>query len=148
MKTSMRTIELAREAWADRLNEFTAIHEYWLVSVEVLGELGAQPEISNLPLLGVSIDRLDHDDVVVISVARSVSHHLTHVIEAVTRIFLQKTDDGADAALELESADGTKTILRFRASALPETVDGIATRPALGPSGLPERPGDIAGPTR
>lgn len=47
------------------------------------------------------------------------------MIEAVTRIFLQRTGDGADAALELESADGTKTILRFRASALPETVDGI-----------------------
>ena len=31
-----------------------------------------------------------------------------------------------DRPLQVESADGTKTILRFRVTALPETVDGIA----------------------
>jgi hypothetical protein len=51
------------------------------------------------------------------------------MIEGVTRIFLLQTDDGADSALELESADGTRTILRFRASARPETVDGIVGAP-------------------
>ena len=125
----MRTIEIPHEAWAARLNEFTAVHEGWLVSVDVLGELGAQTEINNLPLLGVSAVHVDHDGTIAISVARSASEHLTHMIEAVTRIYLQRTDDGADAAMELESADGTKTILRFRTSALPETVDGIVPSP-------------------
>ena len=37
---------------------------------------------------------------------------------------IERADDGADAALEIESVHGTRTILRFRVAALPETVDG------------------------
>lgn len=125
----MRTLEIPREAWVNRLNEFTIIHEGWLVSLDVLGpEIGAQPEVDNLPLLGVSADRVNHDGTVAVSVSRSATEHFTHVIHAVTRIYIERTDDGADAALQIESADGSTTILRFRAAALPETVDGIAQR--------------------
>ncbi len=125
----MQTVEIAREDWADWLNEFTAIHDGWLVSLDILApDLGAEPEITNLPLLGVSADSLNHDGSIAVSVARSRSEHLTHTIEAVRRLWIERTDEGADAALEAESADGTKTILRFRAAVLPETVDGIATR--------------------
>jgi len=87
----MQTIEIPREDWGHRLNEFTTTHEGWLITIAV-------------------------------SVARSRSEHFTHIIEGVTRIYLEPTDDGADAALQIESADGTKAILRFRATALPETV--------------------------
>jgi hypothetical protein len=123
---TMQTIEIPREDWGRRLNEFTTIHEGWLVSLDIMGaELGVQPEIVNLPLLGVSADRVNHDGTIAVSVARSRSEHFTHIIENVTRIYLERTDDGADAALQVESADGTKALLRFRATALPETVDGI-----------------------
>jgi len=38
----MQTVEIPREAWAQTLNEFTAIHEGWLVSLDVLGaDIGA-----------------------------------------------------------------------------------------------------------
>jgi hypothetical protein len=124
----MTTVEIPREAWVHRLNEFTTIHEGWLVSLDILGaELGIQPEIVNLPLLGVSPDRVNHDGTVAVPVARSQSDHFTHIVEAVTRIYVERTDDGADAALQIESVDGTRAILRFRAAALPETVDGIVT---------------------
>lgn len=122
----MQTVEIAREAWAQRLNEFAAIHAGWLVSLDVLSpEIGAQPEIRNLPLIGVSSDLIDHDGTIAVFVARSASEHLTHVVHAVRRIYVERTDDGADAALQMESADGSRTILRFRAAVLPETVDGV-----------------------
>ena len=122
----MQTVEIPHEAWVRWLNEFTNIHEGWLVSLDILSaELGAQPEIDNLPLLGVSADRIDHDGTIAVSVARSASQHFTHIIEAVARISVERTDDGADVALQIESTDGTRTILRFRAAALPETVDRI-----------------------
>jgi hypothetical protein len=125
----METVEILREDWSRRLNEFTAIHEGWLVSLDILGaEFGAQPAIDNLPLVGVSADRVNLDGTIVLSVALSRGDHFTHVIEAVTHIYLERTDDGADAALQIESADGTKAILRFRATALPETVDGVVAR--------------------
>ena len=122
----MQTIEIARADWAARLNEFTAVHEGWLVSIDVLSaDLGAQPQIDNLPLLGVSADRIDHDGSVAVSVARPNGAHFTHVIHEVQRIYFEQTNDGAEAGLQIESGDGTKTIVRFRVVALPETVDGF-----------------------
>jgi hypothetical protein len=123
----MRTFEILRTAWVERLNEFTAVHDGWLVSVDVLSpEIGAQRQIDNLPLLGISADRIDHDGSVAISVAKPGSGHLTHIIRDVTRVYVEQTDTGADAALQIESGDGTRTIVRFRVAALPETVDGVA----------------------
>ena len=125
----MQTFEIPRKAWAERLNEFTAVHDGWLVSIDVLSpEMGAQRQVDKLPLLGISADRVDHDGTVAVSVAQSGAGHLTHVIHDVTRICLEQTADGADAALEIESADGTKTIVRFWVAALPETVDGVVRR--------------------
>ena len=125
----MQTVEVPREAWARTLNEFTAIHEGWLMSLEVLSPIiGAHPEISNLPLLGVSADRVDHDDAITISAARGAADYTTHTIRAATRVYIERREDGADVALQIESADGTKTILRFRATALPETLDGVVRR--------------------
>lgn len=122
----MQVVEIPREAWVRRLNEFTIIHQGWLVSLHVSdAEPGAQPDIDNLPLLGVSADHIDHNGTIAVSVARSASEHFTHIVEAVRRIYIERTNDGADAALQIESADGTRAILRFRATALPETVDGV-----------------------
>lgn len=122
----MRTVKIPREAWAQTLKEFTAIHEGWLVSLDILGpEIGAQLEINNLPLRAVSADLGDD---IVISAVPSVGEHITHTIHAATHVHIERREDGADVALQIESADGTKTILRFRAAALPETVDGVVRR--------------------
>ena len=75
---------------------------------------------------GSPIDHFLGETAIVISAARSASDHVTHVIAAVRRIFLRQTDDGADAALEIQSRDGATTVLKLRVAALPETVDGIA----------------------
>jgi hypothetical protein len=37
-----------------------------------------------------------------------------------------QTDDGAERALEVETADGGFIRLAFRATALPEQLDGVA----------------------
>lgn len=115
----MRTIELPRATWVDRLNAFTIAHEGWIVSLEVFGpEIGAQPEIVNLPLIGVSADRVDHDGTIAVSVAQSGMGHLTHIIHDVTHIYVEHTDDGGTAVLLVESADGTRTIIQLRATPL------------------------------
>jgi hypothetical protein len=126
----MQTIEIPREAWAARLEEFTAAHRGWLTSVDVLDPaLGAQPEIDKLPLIGVAAEQAHGGPVSIrISAGRSPVEYITHAIEAPSRIYVERREDGAELALEIESADGTKTILRFRVAALPETVDGIPRR--------------------
>ena len=114
----MRIIEIPRETWIDQLNAFTIAHDGWLASVDVFGgETGAQPEIVNMPLLGVSADRIDHDGTIAVSVARSAVEHFTHIVHGVTRIFFEQIDDGSTAALLVESADGTRTVMQLRAPA-------------------------------
>jgi hypothetical protein len=126
----MRTIEIPRDAWVEQLHAFTQAHQQWLVSLDVSTAEKTQTEIRNLPLLGVSVDRVGGDITIVVS-AGSARAHVTHAIAAVVRIALRTTDEGADAALEIESRDATTT-LRLRTAVLPETVDGIARVPPVG----------------
>ena len=122
----MPTFQIPRSEWPRQLNEFTAIHEGWLLSLEVLDpEIGAQPEFENLPLLGISADRASDLGAISVTVSRPSGEHFTHLMNGVERIWIDQTEDGADAALEIES-DRTRTILRFRSAVRPETVDGIA----------------------
>jgi hypothetical protein len=126
----MRTFQVPREAWVEELNRFTIMHEGWLATLEVFGqEIGAQREIANLPLLGVSADRVDQDGTIVISVARSAVEHLTHIIEGVAHIYVEQPNDGATAALQVESVDGTKTLLQLRAPGSPNPEAPVVDPP-------------------
>jgi uncharacterized protein DUF5335 len=125
----MRTVEIPREAWTKRLNEFSAAHEGWLVSLDVLDStIGAQREVDDLPLLGVTAEHGGSDAAITVSAGRSAAEHVTHTIHAPTRVEIERREDGADVALQIESADGARSILRFRVAALPETVDGVTQR--------------------
>ena len=124
----MQTVEIRRERWSQALSEFSAIHEGWLISVDVLAPaLGAQPEVHDLPLVGVVLEPRNGGSIT-IAAARSGVSQITHMVQSPARIWIERTDDGADVALQIESADGTKTIVRFKTPALPETVDGVPRR--------------------
>jgi len=125
----MRTTEIPRADWSRVLAEFSAAHDGWLVSLDILSpDIGAQPDIIDLPLVGVTFENI-RDGTVTISAGRSAMAEITHAIQAPSHIWIERTDAGADAALATESADGAKTILRLRTAALPETVDGINPGP-------------------
>ena len=122
----MHTVEIPHEGWSKSLNEFSLMHEGWLISVDVLASaIGAQPEIHELPLVGVVAEAPEKGGTITISAASSSVDQITHTIHSPTRVWLERTEEGADAALAIESAPGTTTILRFRTPALPETVDGV-----------------------
>ena len=121
----MPALEIHRDAWSSRLTEFTRVHAGWLVSMDLATAAGTRRAIHHLPLAGLSVDRDVHGETaVVVSAGRSTNDHVTHVVAAVRRIYLRKTNDGAEAGLEIQSRDGL-TILELRVPALPETVDGI-----------------------
>jgi hypothetical protein len=137
----MRTTEIPRADWSRVLAEFNATHDGWLVSLDILSpDLGAQPDIIDLPLVGVTFEDL-HAGTLTISAGRSAVPEITHTIQAPNHLWVERTDAGADAALAIESADGATSILRLRTAALPETVDGIAPGPH-------RNPGSHAGPAR
>ena len=74
---------------------------------------GRPREFNQIPLLGITAEP---NGPIIISVVAAGGEHLTHIIQSPTRVLLDKTDRGANAAMEIESADGTKTVLRFRST--------------------------------
>jgi hypothetical protein len=126
---SVRTIEIPRGEWSDTLDEFSRMHEGWLVSLDITTapSIGAQPEFRQMPLVGITAEAIDGGTIAIV-VAEPKGDHVTHMIHSPTRVFVEQTNAGAHAALEIDSADGMKAVLRFRTTALPETVDGVAPR--------------------
>lgn len=122
----MRTVVIPRADWRVKLDEFSSVHEGWRVSLDLLTpELGAQPEVADLPLRGVTAEVGARDSTITIAAGWKDSEQITHTIHDPMRVQLEQNDQGADVALEVESADHAKAILRFMSPALPETVDGV-----------------------
>ena len=123
----MTTQEIPRPEWNNFFDSFSRQHEGGLATLEVLGtEIGAQEEAHELPLEGVSIGSgINEPETIAISIGRTPDDHISHTITKPEHVWLEQTDEGADAALEIESADATKTLLRFRSPVPPEYVDGV-----------------------
>ena len=123
----MATREIPRENWNSFFDTFSRQHEGWLATLEVLGrDLGAQEEAHELPLEGVSISSGTNEaETIAISIGKTPENHISHTVLKPTHVWIEQTQDGADAALEIESEDDSKTLLRFRSSVPPELVDGV-----------------------
>ena len=123
----MSTQEIPREQWNNFFDSFSRQHEGWLATLELLTtDLGAQKEANELAFEGISLNSGNAaPQAIVINLARSSTDHVTHVVDHPRHVWLQRTDEGADASLEIESDDDAKTLLRFRAPMRPEFVDGI-----------------------
>ena len=122
----MSTQEIGRDEWSAFFNGFSLRHQGWLVTVEVFGfDIGAQVEARELPLQGITAElKRSGEDVISIIVGNMSEGHVTHRIVAPTRVMLKRTEEGADEAVEIESAERT-TLVRFRSAVPPEMVDGI-----------------------
>jgi hypothetical protein len=123
----MPTQEIPREEWTRFLDTFSRQHEGWLITLEVLAaDIGAQKEASNLPLEGITATSTDDESQsIAINLGKTPEDHVTHTITEPTRIWLGQTSEGANAALEIESADEVKTLLRFRSALPADMVDGV-----------------------
>ena len=123
----MPTREIPRENWNSFFDTFSRQHEGWLATLEVLGrDFGAQEEAHELPLEGVSISSGTNEaETIAISIGKTPESHISHTVLKPTHVWIEQTQDGADAALEIESEDDSKTLLRFRSSVPPELVDGV-----------------------
>ena len=90
-----------------------------------------QVEERELALEGI-VDEWDEiqGNEILIMVGAKPDDHITHSISRPTEVSLEQTDEGADAALAIKSADGTTALLRFRSPMLPETADALVTQPS------------------
>jgi hypothetical protein len=123
----MNTQEIPRDEWSSFFDVFSKQHEGWLASLEVSGRdnvTQAKPRESPFEAISLT-STADKSKAIAIELGKSGEDHVKHAVIEPRHVRLMKTAEGANAALEIESADQTKTVLRFRSPVLPEFVDGI-----------------------
>lgn len=123
----MPTQEIPRDEWTTFFDRFSRQHEGWLATLEVLAtDIGAQQEALDLPLGGISAtSKGGAPHTIAISLGKTPQDHVTRTIAKPTHVWLEQTSQGANAALEIESADQVKTLLSFRSALPAEMVDGV-----------------------
>ena len=110
----MLTRQIPREQWVRFFDDFSKQHEGWIATLEVLGsDLGSQEEANRLPLVGISADLKDRANRIEIMVGGRFDAHLTRIINAPKRVWFKPPDEEPHEAVEIESEDGTRTLLRF-----------------------------------
>jgi hypothetical protein len=86
----MRTVEVPQKDWARTLNEFSARHQGWLVSLDVIGPtLGVQPQIRG----GVTAESGLRGSAITISAARFDGEQITHLIPSAARVRIERTNE-------------------------------------------------------
>ena len=120
------TTEIPAAEWSEFFQSFSRQHDQALVGVEVLSpEVGAQVEGRELRFRGISTEPTRQPSRLFVSLETTKGDHVTHAVTTPTHIWLEQTPSGSDLALEIESADHSKTLLRFRAIELPESFSGV-----------------------
>ena len=109
----MDTAEIPRDRWTRFFDDFSALHAGWIVRLEVIGPtLGAQEEVSSLPLVGLAADVKGRTRVEVI-VGGTPGAHMTRIIESPRRVWVRPPETIGRDVIDIESDDWTVTLLHF-----------------------------------
>jgi hypothetical protein len=117
------TRDVRPDEWIPFLAEFTRENRGAHARLEFVGantDLGYQVETENRPFDGVSVDNKDGERNVWIAFGSSTADHLTHGAHGATAIRTVSATGTSGAILEVETADGVKTILILSS---PETYE-------------------------
>jgi hypothetical protein len=127
----MRTREVPRNEWASFCEQFSRIHHHKPVNMTTTErELGVQPNARDLPLIGITTEQsAGGGRQIGVMLGEATGAHLAHTIERPSHLRVAEWNDDYSAALQIESEDGSVTLLQVgpEAEVLPPGVilDGI-----------------------
>lgn len=127
----MSVHDVPRSRWADVLEQFSRGHRGWLVSLVTVrpgAELASCTDWH--PLESVTVARTGGRTT---AIRVKLQGGPTVCVRAPRTLGVDRRDDGAERALEIDAAEGEFVRIVFRATALPEEVDGIAPAELLEP---------------
>jgi hypothetical protein len=111
-----KTREIPKSQWQEFFSGFSDEHDAEPVDVQVVGsDVGAQIEGQELHLRGISRTGKEESSDLALLLESVDGRHLTHMIEKPVHVWLQKTPESTDKTLEIESADGTRTLVSLGA---------------------------------
>jgi hypothetical protein len=111
-----QTQEIFQDQWIPFLAEFTRENRGAHARLTIIGaeaDVGAQVETENRPFDGVSADVKDRERTVWITFGTSAEDHMTHGVHGATAIRTLPPAGGSGPVLEVESADGAKTLVEL-----------------------------------
>lgn len=109
----MRTQEIPRHEWRPFLEAFSVRNRHRLATVRVLrDQLGAQVEVRDRPFQALFFEA--RDDAMTMVMGADADAPMEHPVRVPQRLWLEFGETGTEAALQIESGDGTRTILEFR----------------------------------
>jgi hypothetical protein len=116
----MTVRDVPRGEWPAFLEGFSREHRAWIGTIH--GLVGGAP-ITHIP--AVALKSVTLDSGVSGSILRIMFVNGISLCAAQPSVLRVETEDGAERALEVETADGGFIRLAFRATALPEELDGV-----------------------
>ncbi|NIP71846.1 MAG: hypothetical protein GWO16_01880 [Gammaproteobacteria bacterium] len=125
--------EIPRREWPVFCDGFTRQHHGWRVSLELAdtAELeraggGVVHRLAHdLTFQGITEER-DQGEAALSITVRDGARHVTHWVRVPAHLFSEIEPNGAHRGLRIDAAGGESVLIRFRAPARPETLDGIA----------------------
>jgi hypothetical protein len=107
-------LEITKDRWVDFFDTLSRRRYEWRTKVEVLhADMGDQILSDGLPLNGITAELDDDRTTIDISVGESPASHQTHNIENPTKVAFLPAADGHGDVIDIEEADGTKTLITF-----------------------------------
>jgi hypothetical protein len=110
-----------RSEWRSFLHAFSRSHRAWLATIHGFVGEATVTHIPSVALKSVTLDDTRSDSVVRITFINGIS-----LCAARPCVLCVQSDNGAERALEIETAEGGFIRLAFRATVLPEQLDGVA----------------------
>ena len=118
-------VEIPPEEWGSFFNGFSRQHEGWLVTLKVTEPNGETSGARNYRLKSIRSDHREQDHAIYLTLARNDGWQVASQIRDPARVVFHRDLKGAHEGLDIKSADGTLTSIRFRVTAQPETLDGV-----------------------
>ena len=113
---STETLEIRKDKWREYFEDLGRIYGGWAVTLELLlGELGDQRRIDNLPLRGLSYETKGSQagDILVETGDLNLPSEVHH-IHRPTAVRASAIQPGAEIDLEIESEEGETSVIRIR----------------------------------
>ncbi|MFC6673068.1 hypothetical protein [Marinobacterium aestuariivivens] len=123
----MADIAIAEAEWQSFCEQFTRQHHGWRVRLHQAGTGAADPKAlftGEQPLQEVREGTNGNRAEIIVTVGEG-RNETSFLIEDAIGLYALRIDD-AHRGLRIDSGDGTRTLLEFRAAAAPEALDGLA----------------------
>lgn len=110
----MRNRLVPKSEWFQFFGDFSRRHQGRPTTVHVLSpRIGSQVEARNMPLKGI-VSRAGTEGAISIHLGSAPPRsNIEHEIDEPRQVWLELSEEGIEEALEVESEDGTKTVVEF-----------------------------------